>query len=375
MTPSPLSGVHPPLLKKGPMFPDVQTTDRPLETIRLFALVVFALLQAGGAPVRAESEKCLSLSRPMMGTVVEITACAGDDVRVSGAMEKAFREMERIEGLLSVRKKSSVISKINRNAFHRGVIVDEEVFGLLEESVRYWRLTDGAFDITVGPLLELWPIYRTEKKLPTQEQLSRALLLTGSDKILLDRASRTVRLALPGMALDLGGIAKGYAIDRAMEILRREGVGSALVNGGGDLHAMGRKPDGSRWRVGVRHPRVPSELIAVLEAHSMALMTSGDYERFFIKDGKRYSHIIDPRTGFTARGTASVTIAAPSATEGDALATGVLVLGAERGLRLVETLPHVECAILTQGDAKTLRLTVSGGFREVFRVDAEKLAY
>lgn len=334
----------------------------------LYILISCALLSGCAKAVERYQS-----ARPMMGTLVEITVCAGDEASAFDLLNQAFSEFERIEQLMSTRIETSEVARINREGFPGPIVIDREVFDLIKRSIEIDRETSGAFDITVGPLLKLWPLYRAEKILPNDDQIHQALERTGTELMMLDPEKSTLMFKQPGMAIDLGGIAKGYAIDRTIALLRQAGVTSALVNAGGDLYALGRKPDGKPWRVGVRHPRRPEELIAVLDVHDVAIMTSGDYERFFLKDGKRYSHIIDPRTGFTSRGTASVTIAAPNATRADALATGVLVLGPAAGLELVNRLPDVEGAILSEGTKHRLNLTVSNGFRNIFRVDEQKL--
>lgn len=339
-----------------------------------FFCTTLALLWLGNWGCTPAPER-FHAARPLMGTVVEITLYHADQDRARELMDRAFAEMERIERLMSTRIAASEVARINREAYPGPITVEREVFDLIEQSLVAWRETSGAFDITVGPLMQLWPLYRAEKILPGDGQIGEALERVGSDRIVLDPAQNTIAFKKPGMSIDLGGIAKGYAIDRAIGLLRAGGVASALVNAGGDLYALGFKPDGTPWRVGVRHPRRPDDLIATLEVHDIAVMTSGDYERYFIKDGRRTSHIIDPRTGFSVRGTASVTLSAASATRADALATGVLVLGPEAGLELVNRLPGVEAAILSEASQHRLNLTVSAGFAEVFRVDQAKLDY
>ena len=340
----------------------------------LLLCTALAALWLGGGGCAPAPERFHS-ARPLMGTVVEITLYHPDQDRARELIDRAFAEMERIERLMSIRIAASEVARINREAYPGPIAVDREVFDLIGRALEAWRETSGAFDITVGPLMQLWPLYRAEKILPNDAQVGEALKRVGFDLLMLDPESSRIAFKKPGMSIDLGGIAKGYAIDRAIGVLRGGGVASALVNAGGDLYALGLKPDGTPWRVGVRHPRRPEELIATLEVHDIAIMTSGDYEHYFLKDGRRYSHIVDPRTGFTARGTAGVTLSAPIATWADALATGVLVLGPDAGLELVNRLPQVEAAILSEASEHRLKLTVSAGFAQVFRVDEGKLAY
>ena len=213
-------------------------------------------------------------------------------------------------------------------------------------------------DITVGPLVRLWQRMGIKKRLPTSRELMDALSLVGYKyvKVKDDRVS----LEKKGMRIDLGGIAKGYAVDKAIKVLKREGVKDALVNAGGDMYCMGNGPHG-RWRIGVQHPRKDRDIVDILEVTDKAVATSGDYRRYYIIQGKRFGHIINPSTGWTVQNNPmSVTIIAPDCTSADALATGIFVLGPEKGIELIENLPGIEGIIISKG----MKMVKSGGWRE-----------
>ncbi len=318
-------------------------------------------------------EKLYRDTRPLMGTIVEISICHTEEPQALIVLQKAFEEMARIENMMSQYREGSEISRINAQAFGHPVKVSDELFDLLQESVKYNKITHGAFDISVGPLMKLWPFYKEGIILPTRQEITAALRSVGTDKIRLDAKEKTVEFSQPNMALDLGGIAKGYAVDRAIRIIKAAGVKCALVNAGGDLYALGKKPDGTKWRMGVQHPRELDRLVCAFDIENEAIATSGDYERFFIKDGRRYCHILDPTTGMPATGSVSVTIQANNATQADALATGVFVLGPERGLDLVESLPGVEGAVIFQGGDGKLQVSISSGFKKRFIVHNKDL--
>lgn len=332
-------------------------------------LFMIALLLPGCS----SREKLHQEVRPLMGTIVEITVCHTEEQQARIILQKAFEEMGRVENMMSLYKEGSEISQVNAQAFANPAKVSDELFVLIQESIKYSQMTHGAFDVTVGPLMPLWPFYQNEIALPSEQRIFEALQSVGADKLILDPKTKTIRFKRPHMALDLGGIAKGYTVDRAIQVIKAEKVKCALVNAGGDLYALGRKPNGKKWRMGVQHPRRPNELICAFDIEDTAVATSGDYERFFIKDGKRYCHILDPHTGMPAAESVSVTIQAGNATQADALATGVFVLGRKKGLELIESLPGVEGAIISKNAGGKAKISVSMGFKKLFKVEKKNI--
>ncbi|MDO8684388.1 MAG: FAD:protein FMN transferase [Armatimonadota bacterium] len=280
-------------------------------------------------------------ARWLMGTVAEIDLFADSETKADAAFEAAFAEMAKIDSLMSNWKADSEISIVNREGHIRPVKVSPELMETLEASLKYSRLSRGAFDVTVGPLVRLWGFMGGEKRVPALDEIVRALRSVGYEKVLLDSGSLKVQLAGVGVYVDLGGIAKGYALDRATLTLKRLGIQRALLDLGGNIYALETRPDGKPWEVGVRNPRDESRILTVLRLKNQAVATSGDYEKYFTINGKRYSHIIDPRTGKPAVGCVSATVVAPTAVESDALSTAVFVMGPKKGFALLKTIPGV----------------------------------
>ncbi len=282
-----------------------------------------------------------------MDTTVELRF-SESDTRPAGQIEdEVFAEIERLEMLFSRSTETSDVSRINASAGEKPVQVSDEVLYVTRRAVEYAEMTDGAFDPSIAPLIDLWGFLGQEFRVPSGTELKEALLLVDYTMIEIDRGSSAVFLPQGEMALELGGIAKGYIVDRALEMLRSAGIEHAFVNAGGDIGLIGSNPEGDPWRIGVRHPRDPDTIIAVFSAEGGSVVTSGDYERSFEEDGIKYHHILEPETGLPARELASVTIMAETAIEADALSTAVFVLGPDRGLDLIEKIDTAEGILIT----------------------------
>lgn len=286
-----------------------------------------------------KKERLYKKSSLAMDTVVSITAVSRSPEEAEKAADAAFGEVRRLERLLSFWTDNSEIALINKNAGKSPVKVSPETLEIIEKSIFISENTGGAFDPTIGPVIRLWD-FRNRKK-PGKEKLSKALGLVDYRMIRVDRKASKVFLGDDRMSFDTGGIAKGYAADRAVAVLRKMGVRAGLVAVAGDIRAFGKKPDGSPWRVGIRDPRATGEddaLMAYVDLDDAAISTSGDYERYFIEDGVMYHHILNPKTGYPAGECVSVTVMAPEGVYTDGLSTGIFVLGPERGIRLLEGL-------------------------------------
>ncbi len=281
----------------------------------------------------------------LMGTPWALTLAGASPAQARAAADAAFTEIARLEGLLSEWRPGSEISRINAAAGQAAVAVGPEVFEVVRTGRALGEATRGAFDITWAALRGLWDFKAALPRLPTHSALAAAVAHIDYRQVILDPTARTVRLARPGMAVGLGGIAKGYAIDRAAQILRAKGLTAFIVDGGGDLYLAGEKAPGVPWRVGVRHPRA-DRLLSQVAAGDAAVVSSGDYERFFELGGRRYHHILDPATGLPADRSVAVTVQAPTAMRADALATALFVLGPAEGLAVARQQPDVEAAIL-----------------------------
>ncbi|HZM36793.1 MAG TPA: FAD:protein FMN transferase [Burkholderiales bacterium] len=267
-------------------------------------------------------------ARPLMGTAAEIVAEGADEVRLREGAEAAFREMRRLSDMMSHYEPSSVVSAINAAAGVRAVAVPAELAEVLAQARRVSERTGGAFDVTVGALRG-WRFRPGEERVPAPQELAAQLAKVDFRK--LETGAGKAFLTEPGMRIDLGGIAKLYILDAGRRVLRSHGVGRALVNGGGDVVAHS---DGAPWRVGVRDPREPARLLGTLELAEGAVASSGDYERFFEREGRRYHHILDPRTGHPPRGVRGVTLVG-SVEAVNGLGPALMVLGPEAARRLV----------------------------------------
>ncbi len=287
-----------------------------------------------------------------MGTLAEITVVTKDKESAYGAIDFAFAEIKRIEQLMSRYDPESALSRLNQRAGEEFVETDKELLYLITKSIRLSKLSKGAFDVTVAPLIEAYGFDKTIEGnfvLPSREEIGRGLNLVGSDKIIIDENNR-VRFSLSGMKLDIGGIAKGYAVDRAIEILKQRGIDKALVNLGGNIFALGSPRKGG-WQIGMQHPEIKDRIWAKIELNNKAVATSGNYERFFTAQGERYGHIISPKTGLPVGTVLGATIIASSALEADGLSTAVFVLGAQEGMELIESIKGVEGVIISKDRA------------------------
>jgi len=319
-------------------------------------IIALLILCATGCEKRFEESKFL------MGTIVEITA-VGDERDCQQAMKLAFDEIRRIDSLMNVHAEDSEISRINASAGKSAVEVGSDTLTVINQSLRFADLTDGALDITVAPLMDLWGFGGESTRVPLDDELKEKLSLVDYKKVHVDKDRSTVELP-SGMRIDVSGIAKGYAVDRAIQVLKDAGIRNAMVNAGGDIYALGSPSKKKLWRIGIRHPRDNSDLLGILQLEDKAVATSGDYENFFEVDGKRYCHIIDTRTGRPVEGIMSVTIVADNTMEADALATAVFPLGPDDGMKLIESLEGVDGLIMTGKNEDDMKILVSSGMEQ-----------
>ncbi len=276
-------------------------------------------------------------AEPHMGTICRLVCYAADACKAKQASSAAFAHIANLDDIMSDYSPTSELTRLNQQSGGPPENVSPDLFLVLSEAQRISQLTDGAFDVTVGPIVKLWRRARRQHELPDSERLAHDLRAVGFRKLQLDSSSQSARLAEPGMALDLGGIAKGYAADEALRILKQSGLMSALVAVGGDI-AVGSPPPGTQgWTIAVR-PLEPGQRLKHLLLNNAAVSTSGDAEQFVEIGGKRYSHIVDPTTGIGLIGHRSVTVVAPKGIISDSLATAVCVMGASRGLAVVDSL-------------------------------------
>ena len=282
-----------------------------------------------------------------MGNIFEITVVAADEFWAEQQINTAINEIKRIEALLTTFNEESETNYINRYAGIKPVQVSNEVFQLIKRSLNISHITDGAFDISYGSLdKKFWNFDKNMTALPDAVRAKERVRLINYRNILLDEATHSVLLREKGMRIGFGGIGKGYAAEKAKELLIKNGVKNGLINASGDLAAWGIQANNKPWVIGISNPDFPAATIASLNISNKAVATSGNYEKYVIIEGKKYSHTIDPKTGFPVSGIKSTTVIAPHAEIADALATPVTIMGIKTGVRLIDQLPGIECIII-----------------------------
>lgn len=287
----------------------------------------------------------------LMGNRFEISVVSENENWANERIDSAVAEISRIEQLLTTFKPDSQTNQVNENAGISPVKVDREVFELIQRSLRISALTQGAFDITYGSIdKSLWNFDAKMTALPDRETASKMVELIDYQKVVLNQEDCTVFLREKGMRIGFGGIGKGYAAEMAKRLMIQEGVKSGIVNASGDLTTWGLQPDGKQWTIGIADPNYKNRPFSYLNISNMAVATSGDYEKFVMIDGKRYSHTINPHTGLPVTGIKSVTIIAPNAEIADALATPVTVMGVKVGLDLINQIKGIACVIIDDHD-------------------------
>jgi len=293
------------------------------------ALLVLAARPPGRALAAADDLVRYESHLEAMGGLYSIVVYGPDRTKLEAAVNSAFEEIERLDQLLSNYKPSSEWSEVNRHAARKPVPVSDELYRLLEACVDYSRRSEGAFDITVGPLMKVWGFYKGTGRLPHRAEVRTALAQVGSQHIQVDAAARTVRFARPGLDMDPGGIGKGYAVDRAVAILRQSGITSAYLSAAtSTVYGLGAPPKDSRgWEVRIVHPKDRNQTVQVLHLKDESMSTSGNYEKFFVAGGRMYSHIMDPRTGFPAEGMLQVSVVAPRALDSEAWTKPIYING------------------------------------------------
>lgn len=293
-----------------------------------------------------EAQEIYTKNVVLMGSDFEITIVENNNSEANRLINIAIKEISRIESLISSWDKNSQTTLINYNSGIKPVKVDTELFNLISRSIKVSNLSQGAFDISYASLDKVWFFDKKMQKIPSDDQVAKSVAKVGFENIILNEKEQTVFLKLKGMKIGFGAIGKGYAADRAKEILIKNNVKSGIINASGDLTAWGQKPSGEDWMVAIVNPLNKTKVFSWLPIKNKSIVTSGNYERFINFDGKSYSHIIDPRTGYPCQGILSVTIITENAELADALATSVFVLGEEIGMNMINQLKGVDCIII-----------------------------
>ena len=337
------------------------TSRLPLAAAACSALVMAAC----GAATPAAPATQVERARVAMGSELRLTAWTADEPAALAAFEAVFAEFDRLESLLSIWRDGSDVQRLNAAAGLHPVTVSTETIEVLNAAREIGDLTEGKFDVTFAALSDLWKFdHDQDNSIPAPDAIRDRLPLIDYRQVEFDPAAKTAFITRKGMRVHLGGIGKGYAVDRAVAALRQRGLRDFMVQAGGDMYVAGRRGD-RMWRLGIQDPRGPANSVfASVELSDATFSTSGDYERFFIKDGRRFHHIIDPDRGEPAAGSRSVTIVSDRAVVADGLSTGVFVLGPEKGMALIERLPHVEGVIVTAEN----QVLVSSGLKDRLKI-------
>ena len=290
------------------------------------------------------------LALKLMGSAFELVVVHEKEKEARHLLDTGIREIERIENLLSEFMPGSLTSQINNEAGIKAVRVTGEVYELTERCLQVSALTQGAFDISTKPLKALYNFRNGNFHLPSKEIIRKTIINTGFKKIILDPGDRSIFLSQKQMAISFASVGKGYAADRVKQKWISDGVSSGVINASGDLTTIGQRSDGTPWKVGIAHPDKKDGIMFYLPVHNASMATSGDYEQYFLHQGTRYSHIINPKSGLPVKGIKSVSVISGSAELSDALATAVYVMGIESGLFFINQLPDTHCLILDENN-------------------------
>lgn len=310
-------------------------------TLFLFVISGYSQEMDAAAPLQV-FQRTLKL----MGSRFDLTVVADNQTQGDAYLDMAIAEISRIERLISSWDANSQTSKINQNAGVAPVKVDQELFNLIQRAIKISKLTQGAFDISYASMDRIWKFDGSVMEMPSEEAIRQSVAKVGYQNIVLDQEKGTVFLKKEGMKIGFGAIGKGYAADRAKALLLKNGVTSGIINASGDLNAWGTQPDGKDWMVAIVNPLNKEKVFSWLPVKDQAVVTSGNYEKFIILNGERYTHIIDPRTGHPSKGVRSATIFTANAELADALATSIFVMGVNTGLDFVNQLKGVECILV-----------------------------
>ncbi|MCF6157978.1 MAG: FMN-binding protein [wastewater metagenome] len=316
--------------------------------------------------------KLFKQTRMIMGTFAEVSVYSGDEETAGRAVDAALNEMERLDRIMSNYKEDSELSLINKKAAQSPVPCNGDLLDVIEKSHYYSELSGGAFDITVSPVVALWGFFREKGNIPSDREIEDLLPAISYKNLVIEKSAGQGK---PGSIffkndktqIDLGAIGKGFAVDKALEVIKQYGIDNACINLGGNIYTLGSPAGRSIWKVGVQHPRKSGEILGYLRLRDEATATSGDYERFFEINGKRYSHIIDPRTGRPVNGVIASTVVAPTGTDVDALSTSIFVLGPKEGIALIKNIPGTDALIAYEGNGGKIMIYMTKGFKEKFR--------
>lgn len=324
---------------------------------------IFLIFSLIGCTNSNDDSKPLSKTEYFMGTVVTVTLYDNKSEKI---IDKAFEEVKKIEQLVSINMEGTELDEVNNNAGIKPVKVSDDTYNIIKKGLEYSSLTNGSFDITIGPLVKLWSIGLPEAKVPTIEEIKEKFQYINYNDVELNNSEKTVFLKKPGMIIDLGGIAKGYTADVIAQTLKDEGVEKAIIDLGGNIYALGEKAENTLWRIGIQNPdQTRGEIVGSINVKDKSIVTSGIYERFIEQDGVKYHHILSPKSGYPYDNEiAGVTIISDKSIDGDALSTSVFSMGITKGLEFINSLPDTEAIFIT----KDHKIYLTEGSKEIFKL-------
>lgn len=310
--------------------------------MRTYLILLYCLLTIG-----TQAQVLRKRTTLLMGGRFDITIVAADSLSAEQNIDTCIKEISRIEFLISDWKPESQVSQVNQNAGIKPVKVDREVFELTRRAIRLSQETGGAFDISFAAMEKIWKFDGTMKALPSPEAIKRSIAKVNYRNIILDSLQSTIFLKIKGMKIGFGALGEGYAGDRCREKMLKKGINAGIIDASGDLTAWGRQPNGNRWNIGVTNPLHPDTIFKVISLRESAMVTSGSYQKFVVLQGKRYAHIINPKTGYPATGLMSVSITGPSAECANGFSTSMMVLGKQKALAFIKKYPAYHYIIIT----------------------------
>ena len=324
---------------------------------------IFLIFSLIGCTNSKDDSKPLSKTEYFMGTVVTVTLYDNKSEKI---IDKAFEEVKKIEQLVSINMDGTELDEVNNNSGIKPVKVSDDTYNIIKKGLEYSSLTNGSFDITIGPLVKLWSIGLPEAKVPTLDEIKGTLKYINYKDVEINDSEKTVFLKKPGMIIDLGGIAKGYTADVIAQTLKDEGVEKAIIDLGGNIYALGEKSENTLWRIGIQNPdQTRGEIVGSINVKDKSIVTSGIYERFIEQDGVKYHHILSPESGYPYDNEiAGVTIISDKSIDGDALSTSVFSMGITKGLEFINSQPDTEAIFIT----KDHKIYLTEGSQEISKL-------
>ncbi|MFB9107408.1 FAD:protein FMN transferase [Flavobacterium gyeonganense] len=313
-------------------------------------LLLFILISS----ISGNSQVLRKRTTLLMGGRFDISIVAHDSLTAEQSINEVIEEISRIENLISDWKPDSQVSEVNQNAGIKPVKVDQEVFELTQRAIELSKKTKGAFDVSFAALDRVWKFDGSMNEMPSAEAIKKSVEKVGYKNIVLDSVNSTIFLKLKGMKIGFGALGEGYATDKCRSMMLAKGIKAGIINGSGDMSTWGKQPNGEDWKIGITNPFKPEKILAVVPLNNGAVTTSGNYEKYVVFNGKRYSHIINPATGYPATGLCSVTVFGPSAETANGFSTSLMVLGKKTGMDFIDQYPDYSCIMITD-DGKIIK--------------------